>query len=195
MKCLDCKQLPRVCVWVPTFDLYISWQVAENLVQRDGDFLIRDSLSSPGSYVLTSQWRNEAQHFKINKKVRGSVCAVTANTTTTTANQLIFQELMQLVKPVITEGNKGTKSMNHLVGVFLHCLLQVVKLNDAYIKVEYRLEREGFDNVPALIRYYVGNRKPVSHVGLLVFCISFLLNHTSCSRGVCYRFVFLESHL
>lgn len=45
-------------------------QVAENLVQRDGDFLIRDSLSSPGSYVLTSQWRNEAQHFKINKKVR-----------------------------------------------------------------------------------------------------------------------------
>lgn len=46
-------------------------QVAENLVQRDGDFLIRDSLSSPGSYVLTSQWRNEAQHFKINKKVRG----------------------------------------------------------------------------------------------------------------------------
>lgn len=44
-----------------------------------------------------------------------------------------------------------------------------MKLNDAYIKVEYRLEREGFDNVPALIRYYVGNRKPVSHVGLLVF--------------------------
>lgn len=39
-------------------------------MQRDGDFLIRDSLSSPGSYVLTSQWRNTAQHFKINKKVK-----------------------------------------------------------------------------------------------------------------------------
>lgn len=48
----------------------ISFQVAENLVQRDGDFLIRDSLSIPGSYVLTCQWRNAAQHFKINKKVR-----------------------------------------------------------------------------------------------------------------------------
>lgn len=83
--------------------------------------------------------------------------------------------------------------MNHLVGVFLHCLLQVVKLNDAYVKVEYRLEREGFDNVPALIRYYVGNRKPVSHVGLLVFRISFLLNHTSCSSGT--GLFFLESHL
>lgn len=37
-------------------------------------------------------------------------------------------------------------------------------LNEAYTRVEYQLEREGFDNVPALIRYYVGNRKPVSQV-------------------------------
>ncbi|KAF0041783.1 hypothetical protein F2P81_005315 [Scophthalmus maximus] len=89
-------------------------KVAENLVQRDGDFLIRDSLSIPGSYVLTCQWRNAAQHFKINKKV--------------------------------------------------------VMLNEAYSRVEYRLEREGFDNVPALIRFYVGNRKPVSQVvGAIIF--------------------------
>lgn len=47
-----------------------------------------------------------------------------------------------------------------------------MKLNEAYIKVEYRLEREGFDNVPALIRYYVGNRKPVSQVGLVAFYVS-----------------------
>lgn len=40
-------------------------------------------------------------------------------------------------------------------------------LNEAYSRVEYRLEREGFDSVPALIRYYVGNRKPVSQVGLV----------------------------
>lgn len=39
-------------------------------------------------------------------------------------------------------------------------------LNEAYSRVEYRLEREGFDSVPALIRYYVGNRKPVSQVSL-----------------------------
>ncbi|XP_006797934.1 breast cancer anti-estrogen resistance protein 3 homolog [Neolamprologus brichardi] len=88
--------------------------VAENLVQRDGDFLIRDSLSLPGSYVLTCQWRNTAQHFKINKKV--------------------------------------------------------VMLNEAYSRVEYRLDREGFDSIPALIRYYVGNRKPVSQVvGAIIF--------------------------
>ncbi|XP_045904692.1 breast cancer anti-estrogen resistance protein 3 [Micropterus dolomieu] len=107
---MNCEE-PRSHAW---YHGAIPRQVAENLVQRDGDFLIRDSLSSPESYVLTCQWRNAAQHFKINKKV--------------------------------------------------------VMLNEAYSRVEYRLEREGFDNVPALIRYYVGNRKPVSQVvGAIIF--------------------------
>lgn len=47
------------------------------------------------------------------------------------------------------------------------CLPQVAMLNEAYSRVEYRLEREGFDSIPALIRYYVGNRKPVSQVKFL----------------------------
>ena len=50
------------------------------------------------------------------------------------------------------------------------CVFQVVMLNEAYSRVEYRLEREGFDSVPALIRYYVGNRKPVSQVGFSQRC-------------------------
>uniref|UniRef100_A0A3P8UJF9 BCAR3 adaptor protein, NSP family member n=1 Tax=Cynoglossus semilaevis TaxID=244447 RepID=A0A3P8UJF9_CYNSE len=107
---MNCEE-PRSHAW---YHGAIPRQVAENLVQRDGDFLIRDSLSVPGSYVLTCQWRNTAQHFKINKKV--------------------------------------------------------VMLNEAYSRVEYQLEREGFDSVPALIRYYVGNRKPVSQVvGAIIF--------------------------
>ncbi|XP_055020499.1 breast cancer anti-estrogen resistance protein 3 isoform X2 [Boleophthalmus pectinirostris] len=102
---------PRSHAW---YHGAIPRQVAENLVQRDGDFLVRDSLSSPGSYVMTCQWRNAAQHFKINKKV--------------------------------------------------------VMLNEAYSRVEYRLDKEGFDSVPALIRYYVGNRKPVAQVvGAIIF--------------------------
>ncbi|XP_047443363.1 breast cancer anti-estrogen resistance protein 3 isoform X2 [Mugil cephalus] len=107
---MNCEE-PRSHAW---YHGAIPRQVAENLVQRDGDFLIRDSLSIPGSYVLTCQWRNAAQHFKINKKV--------------------------------------------------------VMLNEAYSRVEYRLDREGFDSIPALIRYYVGNRKPVSQVvGAIIF--------------------------
>lgn len=88
--------------------------MAENLVQRDGDFLIRDSLSSPGNYVLTCQWKNSPQHFKINKKV--------------------------------------------------------VAMNEAYSRVQYLFEKEGFDSIPALVRYYVGNREPVSEVvGAIIF--------------------------
>lgn len=49
--------------------LFFLLKVSESLVQRDGDFLIRDSLSSPGNFVLTCQWKNISQHFKINKTI------------------------------------------------------------------------------------------------------------------------------
>ncbi|XP_006013670.1 breast cancer anti-estrogen resistance protein 3 isoform X2 [Latimeria chalumnae] len=93
---------------------HIPRQVAERLLRRDGDFLIRDSLSSPGNFVLTCQWKNSPQHFKINK---------------------IF-----------------------------------VRPNEAFSCVQYQFEQESFDSVPALVRYYVGNRKAVSQrSGAIIF--------------------------
>ncbi|XP_060788113.1 breast cancer anti-estrogen resistance protein 3 isoform X2 [Neoarius graeffei] len=107
----QCGEEPRSHAW---YHGAIPRQVAENLVQRDGDFLIRDSLSSPGNYVLTCQWKNSPQHFKINKRV--------------------------------------------------------VVMNEAYSRVQYLFEKEGFDSIPALVRYYVGNREPVSEVvGAIIF--------------------------
>ncbi|KAJ8277781.1 hypothetical protein GJAV_G00079820 [Gymnothorax javanicus] len=107
---LSCEE-PRSHAW---YHGSIPRQVAENLIKRDGDFLIRDSLSSPGDYVLTCQWKNSPQHFKINRKV--------------------------------------------------------VAMNEAYSRVQYLFEKEGFDSIPALVRYYVGNRKPVSEVvGAIIF--------------------------
>lgn len=47
--------------------LYCSWQVSESLVQQEGDFLIRDSLTSVGDYVLTCRWNQKALHFLISK--------------------------------------------------------------------------------------------------------------------------------
>ncbi|XP_075616056.1 breast cancer anti-estrogen resistance protein 3 isoform X1 [Balearica regulorum gibbericeps] len=92
----------------------IPRQVAEGLVQRDGDFLIRDSLSSPGNFVLTCQWKNTSQHFKINRTV--------------------------------------------------------LRLNEAYCRVQYQFELESFDNIPGLVRYYVGNRTPISkQSGAIIF--------------------------
>ncbi|XP_042580683.1 SH2 domain-containing protein 3C-like isoform X2 [Cyprinus carpio] len=45
----------------------IPWEVSESLVQQDGDFLVRDSLTSIGDYVLTCCWNQKALHFLIHK--------------------------------------------------------------------------------------------------------------------------------
>ncbi|XP_022409050.1 breast cancer anti-estrogen resistance protein 3 isoform X2 [Delphinapterus leucas] len=92
----------------------IPRQVSENLVQRDGDFLVRDSLSSPGNFVLTCQWKNLPQHFKIRRTV--------------------------------------------------------LRLSEAYSRVQYQFEMESFDSIPGLVRCYVGNRRPISQQsGAIIF--------------------------
>ncbi|XP_076853890.1 SH2 domain containing 3Cb [Brachyhypopomus gauderio] len=45
----------------------IPWEVSDSLLHRDGDFLIRDSLSSSGDYVLTCRWNCQVLHFLISK--------------------------------------------------------------------------------------------------------------------------------
>ena len=49
--------------------LSVSIQGVEALLERDGDFLVRDSSSGPGDYVLSCYWRNEPMHFKIIRVV------------------------------------------------------------------------------------------------------------------------------
>ncbi|XP_018602019.2 SH2 domain containing 3Cb isoform X2 [Scleropages formosus] len=51
---------------------HISREVSEKLVMRNGDFLIRDSLTSVGDYVLTSRWNNKVLHFVIGKVLVGT---------------------------------------------------------------------------------------------------------------------------
>ncbi|XP_029295383.1 SH2 domain-containing protein 3C-like isoform X2 [Cottoperca gobio] len=47
----------------------IPWEVSESLVVNHGDFLIRDSQSSQGDFVLTSHWEHRTLHFVIRKTV------------------------------------------------------------------------------------------------------------------------------
>ncbi|KAJ8401964.1 hypothetical protein AAFF_G00375450 [Aldrovandia affinis] len=92
---------------------HIPREVSETLVLRNGDFLIRDSLTSVGDYVLTSRWNHEVLHFKISKVLV-----------------------------------KSTES-----------------------RVQYLLERESFDSVPGLVRFYVSNRRTVSQQsGAQIYC-------------------------
>ncbi|XP_014426978.2 SH2 domain-containing protein 3C isoform X2 [Pelodiscus sinensis] len=110
----------------------IPREVSESLVQRNGDFLIRDSLTSLGDYVLTCRWRNEPLHFKINKVM--------------------------------------------------------VKSSSGHTHIQYLFEQESFDNVPALVRFYVGNRKAVSEQsGAIIYCPinrTFPLRYLEASYGL-----------
>ncbi|XP_017283351.1 SH2 domain containing 3Cb isoform X2 [Kryptolebias marmoratus] len=47
----------------------IPWEVSQTLVLNHGDFLIRDSQSSPGNFVLTCSWEQKTLHFLIWKTV------------------------------------------------------------------------------------------------------------------------------
>ena len=49
--------------------ILLSPQVSESLVVKHGDFLIRDSQSSQGDFVLTSHWEEKTLHFLIRKTV------------------------------------------------------------------------------------------------------------------------------
>ncbi|KAJ3604973.1 hypothetical protein NHX12_027024 [Muraenolepis orangiensis] len=55
------------CFLVDVFSEKRKLLVSETLVQRSGDFLVRDSLTSGGDYVLTCRHDNEVLHFKISK--------------------------------------------------------------------------------------------------------------------------------
>lgn len=50
----------------------IPRQKAEKLVVQDSDFLVRESTSQPGDFVLTTKWQGVPMHFVINKQLTGN---------------------------------------------------------------------------------------------------------------------------
>ncbi|XP_060064252.1 breast cancer anti-estrogen resistance protein 3 homolog [Ylistrum balloti] len=53
----------------PWYHGNISRQHAEKVVTRDGDFLVRDCISQPGDFVLTTGCRGVPIHFVINSQI------------------------------------------------------------------------------------------------------------------------------
>ncbi|XP_073764717.1 SH2 domain-containing protein 3A isoform X1 [Danio rerio] len=89
-------------------------EAAEQLLGRDGEFLVRDSSTSAGDYVLTCMWKNQPMHFKIIR---------------------------------IT-----------------------LRPKQGYTRELFQFENDQFDNIPALIRFHVGGRRPISHsTGAVIF--------------------------
>ncbi|XP_053333698.1 breast cancer anti-estrogen resistance protein 3 homolog isoform X2 [Clarias gariepinus] len=80
---------------------------AEELLKNDGDFLVRDSRTSGGDYVLSCMWKKQCMHFKI--------------------------------------------------------IRIVLRPKQGYTRELYQFENDQFDNIPALVRFHVGGRQPISH--------------------------------
>lgn len=102
---------PRSHAW---YHGQLSREATESLFERDGDFLVRDSSSAPGDFVLSCFWKNVPLHFKIIRVV---------------------------LRPKM-----------------------------GYSRELFQFEEDRFDNVPALIRFYVGGRRPISQAsGAVIF--------------------------
>lgn len=84
-------------------------------MQRNGDFLIRDSLTSLGDYVLTCRWRNQALHFKINKVV------VKAGESYTHIQYLFEQESFDHVPALVRYHVGSRKAVSEQSGAIIYC--------------------------------------------------------------------------
>ncbi|XP_055456534.1 SH2 domain-containing protein 3C isoform X2 [Psammomys obesus] len=93
----------------------IPREVSETLVQRNGDFLIRDSLTSLGDYVLTCRWHNQALHFKINKVV------VKAGESYTHIQYLFEQESFDHVPALVRYHVGSRKAVSEQSGAIIYC--------------------------------------------------------------------------
>uniref|UniRef100_A0A0N4ZYQ9 SH2 domain-containing protein n=1 Tax=Parastrongyloides trichosuri TaxID=131310 RepID=A0A0N4ZYQ9_PARTI len=53
-------------IYQPWYHGLIKRVEAEKLLKENGDFLVRDSISKDGEYVLTVKWMSKPMHFQIN---------------------------------------------------------------------------------------------------------------------------------
>lgn len=84
-------------------------------MQRNGDFLIRDSLTSLGDYVLTCRWHNQTLHFKINKVV------VEAGESYTHIRYLFEQESFDHVPALVRYHVGSRKAVSEQSGAIIYC--------------------------------------------------------------------------
>ncbi|XP_068925650.1 SH2 domain-containing protein 3C isoform X2 [Petaurus breviceps papuanus] len=93
----------------------IPREVSESLVQRNGDFLIRDSLTSLGDYVLTCRWHNQPLHFKVNKVM------VKASENYTHIQYLFEQESFDHVPALVRYYVGSRKAVSEQSGAIIYC--------------------------------------------------------------------------
>eukprot|EP00117_Sycon_ciliatum_P031739 scpid40963/ scgid24770/ Breast cancer anti-estrogen resistance protein 3 len=127
----------------PWFHGLITRKQAELAVKKDGDILVRESISKKGSYVLTARWKGQALHFVINR-LESTLSGGGAT-----------------ISPLSAAGSK-TKSKHRSPSKSLAntAISDLPEL--APPVVMYRFERESYPSIVELVNHYILMKQPIS---------------------------------
>lgn len=89
---------------------HITRTCSEQLVKTNGDFLIRDSISQPGDFVLTCGWHGVPMHFIVNSKVL--MVGSSQPKVTYYLEEEEFASIQILIEYYLTNGKPVTKASN-----------------------------------------------------------------------------------
>ncbi|KAL0965836.1 hypothetical protein UPYG_G00286360 [Umbra pygmaea] len=93
---------------------HIPREVAETVVLRNGDFLIRDSLVNIGDYVLTTRWNHEVLHLKIAK-------ILVKTSTETKVQYLLEMESFDSIPELVSFYVSGRRPVSQPSGAQIYC--------------------------------------------------------------------------
>jgi hypothetical protein len=119
----------------------IMRKVADRALSLDGDFLVRESISKPGDYVLTAKWNGKTLHFVINV-VRSSAVPGAGGSLSSREGSPLHNHINRSTGSLFASGtaNRQVPSEHFL----------------------YRFEKEAFPTILELISFYKNSQKPVS---------------------------------
>ena len=123
----------------PWYHGLITRKQAESAVKKDGDVLVRESISKKGSYVLTARWKGQALHFVINR-----LESILGGGTTASP-------------PASLTKSKSKRSSKSNVSADILNLPEL-----APPVVLYRFERDSFPTIVELVNHYLHTKQPIS---------------------------------
>ena len=106
---------PLVLVGEPWYHGSITRAKAEKLLTQDGHFLVRDSISQPGEFVLTARWTGGPLHFKVNSRM-----FALPDGTTKVKYQFeedAFDDVVQLVKNYVQNGKHVSEKSGAIISI------------------------------------------------------------------------------
>ena len=115
-------------------------KVADRALSLDGDYLVRESISKPGDYVLTAKWSGKTLHFVINV-VRPSAVPGAGGSLSSREGSPLHNHINRSTGSLFASGGASRQVAEHSL---------------------YRFEKEAFPSIVELINYYKNSQRPVS---------------------------------